>query len=125
MTTLTRWLEAKRKEKEATAERLEIEKEILAHLDKPDDFEGVEKLIGAGLVAKVTYKLNRKCDYNGVMSVVMENGLENLDLFRYKAELNKKIWDKTNPGVTSLFDDVIEIKPAKPSITVAEIEKEA
>jgi len=124
MSIYAEWLHAKNQEKLAVERRRQIEDEILASDLAPDFHEGTFKFGDEGYAVTLTYRMNKKIDADLVQEIAAEHGISNRlgELFRWKPEINKKVWDATSPEITKLLDQAITTSMGRPSF---KIEQEA
>lgn len=89
------------------------------------DFEGTIKAGAGRYSVKVTQRMNRRIDGEQVQQIARDRGIDWQtvnSLFRWKPEVNLKVWRKTAPELTGLFAEAITTTPAKPTVKVEEIE---
>jgi hypothetical protein len=114
------WLSAKRAERQATANRIAIENDILQWVELPE--EGNIVIEDGENKMTITQKVNRKIDAMAIRQVFneMPEGLcpvtwveePKLDITGYR-------WLRENePGLFRLLSKAITEKPAKPAFTV-------
>lgn len=120
MTTLPQWLEAwqlaKDAEDAAKDARLTAELQILALLEKPDDFKGYVKLDGVS----VAFGESLKVDGEALQVIADDWGISHerlAELFRWKAELNAKAWKEAPEDIKRRLSAALSIKPTKPAFT--------
>jgi len=109
-TLAAEWSVQKAREKDAAYARRNIEDRIASLLEVPKDFTGTKHFGNVKVVGKMT----KKVDADKVAEIAMTHGLheEANRCFRFKAEVISK--EEMNPA----FNDAIETKPARLSITV-------
>lgn len=118
MTTIPQWIEiwkaSKDAEDAAKDARLTAELQILALLEKPDDFKGYVKLEGVSVAYGESVKVDTEMlqDMSGDANFAIVN-----KLFRWKAELNAKEWKEAPKETRRHFSRVLSIKPTKPAFT--------
>jgi hypothetical protein len=120
MTLYQQWLTAKAAEAEATAQRREIEDQLVAQfgvstaLDKTANFEA------DGYKVKIEGRINRKINSDKLQEIAIEHGLmAHLEcLFRWKPEINAAVWKSTDPSITDPLLDAITSTPGRPSFTI-------
>lgn len=115
-----RWLDLKEKERAIVEERREIEDLLLAQYDLGENFSGTCNLKMTGFKVKIAGRMTQKVDPDLLQELAAENGTSHLltDLFRWKAEINKKKWDNTDPTITNALSGAITTTPGRPSFTV-------
>lgn len=120
-----KWCLAKDAEKRAQEARGVIEEALIKELQIAENFEG-SKTIGDDQY-KVTYtgRMKRKVDSKIAQEIAAEIGAENMlsSLFRWKPEINKKEWEKTDKTITDKFAKAITSKPGKVSFKIEEIKQ--
>ena len=116
------WLELKRREDEARALRNALEAEMSAGI--PDDWEGSKTWEDGPYKIKASRKFNRKVDGNRVRDISAQFGLEEYTntLFRWKPEINLKVWKSADETITKLLADAITTVPRRISYKIEEVE---
>ena len=114
------WIRAKEAEREAVDYRRDIENDLKALLNVPDNFEGTESNEIEGYKIKIVGRMSRKVDSDKLQELAAENGLtEHLSsLFRWKAEIASKAWEAADESITSPLMDAITTTPARPTFTI-------
>ncbi len=109
------WLDAKQAEQEAVERRREIEDRLLAF--------GEVKSAGRYKVT-VTQRMNTRIDADALQDLALEHGVHQhlSTLFRWKPEMNKKVWEATNESITRPLLDAITTTPGRPSFSIKMIE---
>jgi hypothetical protein len=121
MTTLyQRWLDAKKLEAAAVAERRELEDLMVETFGIPKDLDGTVKHAIDGYVIKTEGRINKKIDADKLQVLAAEAGLsEHLSsLFRWKPEINAKAWGAAADAVTQPLLDAITSTPGRPTFTI-------
>ena len=121
MTTLyQRWLDAKKLETAAVAERRELEDQMVAEFDLPKDLDGTVNHQVDGYKIKMEGRINKKIDADKLQMLAAEAGLsEHLSsLFRWKPEINAKAWNSAADAVTKPLLDAITSTPGRPIFTI-------
>jgi hypothetical protein len=120
LTTIPQWLSAwqlaKDAEDAAKDARLTAELQILALLEKPENFKGSVKLDGV----TVTYGETVKVDAEQLQSLVNHPKVGHYTLgklFRWKAELVAKEWKAAPEEIQRILSGALETKPSKPSFS--------
>lgn len=114
------WMDAKEVEAAAIADRRKIEDRMFNELNLPANLNGtVNKLIN-GYKIKVEGRINRKIDADKLQEIATESGLtEHLSsLFRWKPEINTKVWNAADEAVTGPLLDAITSTPGRPTFTI-------
>ena len=114
------WMQAKEAERAATERRREIEDQIRSLANIADDSEGVQNVDAGAWKMKITCRLDRKVDSDKVQEIAAEHGLsEHLStLFRWKPEINMRLWDAAAPQIISALAGAITTKPGRPSFAI-------
>ena len=121
MTTLyQRWLDAKKLETAAVAERRELEDLMVETFAIPKDLDGTVKHAIDGYVIKTEGRINKKVDAEKLQVLAAEAGLsEHLSsLFRWKPEINAKAWRAAADAVTQPLLGAITSTPGRPTFTI-------
>lgn len=124
------WNLAKKDEKQATKNRIEIEKKILARLEEigevlPD--EGDRTYSNGTLKITLGSKLNRKITDEKRLLELASDIPEDLQPWKVvetvKLDTKGMRWIVENePGMARLLSEVIEEKPAKVSVKISEVD---
>ena len=104
------WLEAKEAELAAIEKRRKIEDAMLA--------KGQTEW--AGYTVRIAERDNWKIDGDKLQALAEANGLTDhlATLFRWKPEVNKKIWDAAASKITKPLLPAITITPGRPTFTI-------
>tara|TARA_R110002126_G_scaffold160711_1_gene308382 strand:+ start:232 stop:606 length:375 start_codon:yes stop_codon:yes gene_type:complete len=115
-----RWLDAKKLEATAVAERREIEDLMVETFGIPKDLDGTVKHAIDGYVIKTEGRINKKIDADKLQMLAAEAGLsEHLSsLFRWKPEINAKAWGAAADAVTQPLLGAITSTPGRPTFTI-------
>ena len=115
-----KWLEAKDKEREAVAERREIEDRLKALINFDENSEGTTRLIAGDASITTTSRLNRKVDADKLQDIAAEHGLTDhlSTLFRWKPEINMALWKKADESITAPLLEAITTSPSRPSFSI-------
>lgn len=118
------WSEAKEAERKAQEKRREIEDAIGRLAKLPADLDGTERLDADGWEIKVVGRIDRKVDTDALQDLAREAGLTDhlAALFRWKAEINAKAWDRAADDITRPLTGAITTKPGRPSFTITKKE---
>ena len=114
------WIELKEQERSIIERRREIEDLILASFEISEKLNGTCNLKMTGYKVKVVGRMTQKVDSDLLQELAAENGMSDLlpDLFRWKAEINKKKWDDVDPKITSVLSGAITTTPSRPSFSI-------
>ena len=121
MSTLyQRWLDAKKLETAAVAERRELEDLMVETFAIPKDLDGTVKHAIDGYVIKTEGRINKKIDVDKLQMLAAEAGLsEHLSsLFRWKPEINAKAWNAAADAVTGPLLGAITSTPGRPTFSI-------
>ena len=120
MTLYQRWLDAKKAEGIAVAERRELEDQMVVVFTVPKDLDGTMKQELDGYVVKIEGRINKKVDADKLQMLATEAGIsEHLSsLFRWKPEINAKVWNAAADAVTQPLLGAITSTPGRPTFTI-------
>lgn len=120
MTLYQRWLDAKKLEAAAVAERRELEDQMAVQFAIPKDLDGTMKREIDGYVIKMEGRINKKIDADKLQMLAAEAGIsEHLSsLFRWKPEINAKVWNAAAEVVTGPLLGAITSTPGRPTFTI-------
>jgi hypothetical protein len=120
MTLYQRWLDAKKLEVAAVAERRELEDLISKELAVPKDLDSTLHCEAEGYKIKMEGRINKKIDADKLQMLAAEAGLsEHLSsLFRWKPEINAKVWNAAADAVTGPLLGAITSTPGRPTFTI-------
>ena len=120
MTLYQRWLDAKKLEAAAVAERRELEDEMVKQFGIAKDLDGTVKYEVDGYVIRMEGRINKKIDADKLQMLAAEAGLsEHLSsLFRWKPEINAKVWNAAAEVVTGPLLGAITSTPGRPTFTI-------
>jgi len=117
---LDEWLIAKDKENEAKKDRQKIEDLITSELELDECGEGSKTHNVDNYQIKVTQRLSRKVDSDKLQEIAAQEGTTDhlSTLFRWKAEVDKKIWDSVEDSITGPLSHAITVKAGRPSYNI-------
>jgi hypothetical protein len=120
MSLYQRWLDAKKLEVAAVAERRELEDLISKELAVPKDLDSTLHCEAEGYKIKLEGRINKKIDADKLQMLAAEAGLsEHLSsLFRWKPEINAKVWNAAADAVTGPLLGAITSTPGRPTFTI-------
>lgn len=121
MTSLyQRWLDAKKLEATAVAERRQLEDQMAAEFSIPKDLDGTVNHEIDGFKIKMEGRINKKIDADKLQVLAAEAGLsEHLSsLFRWKPEINAKAWNAAADAVTGPLLGAITSTPGRPTFSI-------
>lgn len=120
MNIYQQWQDAKAREAEATAERREIEDQMVAQFNVPSTLDKTANFEADGYKVKIEGRINRKINSEKLQEIAIEHGLmAHLEcLFRWKPEINAAVWKSTDPAITTPLLDAITSTPGRPSFTI-------
>ena len=115
-----RWLDAKKLEAAAVAERRQLEDQMIDMFEVPKNLDGTVKQEIDDYSIKIEGRINKKIDADKLQMLAAEAGLsEHLSsLFRWKPEINAKAWNAANEAVTKPLLDAITSTPGRPTFTI-------
>lgn len=118
------WSKAKETERAAIEKRREIEDAIGRLLKLPADLDGTMRREIDQWEVKIVGRIDRKVDTDALQDLAREAGLtDHLSaLFRWKAEINAKAWDRADESITRPLTGAITAKPGRPSFTITKKE---
>ena len=114
------WMESKAAEAQAVQRRREIEDQLKALTNIPEDLDGTKTLDVSGYVVKVTGRIDRKVDADLVQEIAAEHGLDAhlSTLFRWKPEISVSAWKAAHPDITNILATAITAEPGRPSYKI-------
>jgi hypothetical protein len=120
MSLYQRWLEAKKMETLAIAERRDLEDQMAAQFALPKDLDGTIKIEESGYTIRMEGRINKKIDADKLQVLAAEAGLsEHLSsLFRWKPEINAKAWGSAADAVTQPLHGAITSTAGRPTFTI-------
>jgi len=120
MNIYQQWQDAKAREAEATAERREIEDQMVAQFNVPSTLDKTANFEADGYKVKIEGRINRRINSDKLQEIAIEHGLmAHLEcLFRWKPEINAAVWKSTDPAITTPLLDAITSTPGRPSFTI-------
>ena len=120
MSLYQRWLDAKKVETKAVADRRELEDQMALQFALPKDLDGTVKKELDGFTVKIEGRINQKIDADKLQVLAAEAGLsEHLSsLFRWKPEINAKVWNAASNAVTQPLLGAITSTPGRPTFTI-------
>jgi hypothetical protein len=120
MSLYQRWLEAKKMETLAIAERRDLEDQMAAQFALPKDLDGTIKIEESGYTIRMEGRINKKIDADKLQVLAAEAGLsEHLSsLFRWKPEINAKAWNAAAEVVTKPLLGAITSTAGRPTFTI-------
>jgi len=120
MTLYQRWLDAKKLEAAAVAERRELEDLMVLEFAIPKDLDTTVSREVDGYKIKLEGRINKKIDADKLQMLAAEAGLsEHLSsLFRWKPEINAKVWNAAADAVTQPLLGAITSTPGRPTFTI-------
>jgi hypothetical protein len=120
MSLYQRWLDAKKLEVAAVAERRELEDLMAVQFAIPKDLDGTIKQELDGYTIRMEGRINKKIDADKLQMLAAEAGIsEHLSsLFRWKPEINAKAWGAASSVVTQPLLGAITSTPGRPTFTI-------
>jgi hypothetical protein len=123
MSTLyQRWLDAKKLEGVAIKERRELEDLMVKEFAIPKDLNTTINREAEGYKVKIEGRINQKIDADKLQMLAAEAGLsEHLSsLFRWKPEINAKVWNAAADTVTLPLLGAITSTAGRPTFTITQ-----
>jgi len=118
-----RWLMYKETEKIAAENRRKLEDIICKAVNFLKHFEGTENVVpvNSPYSIKIEGRINRKVNADKLVELASEAGLsEHLStLFRWKPEINMKVWKEADQEITRPLLDAITSEAGRPSFTIS------
>ena len=120
MTLHQRWLDAKKLETAAVKDRRELEDLMVKEFAIPKDLDGTTNKEIDGYKVKIEGRINTKIDADKLQMLAAEAGIsEHLSsLFRWKPEINAKVWNAAAEVVTGPLLGAITSTPGRPTFTI-------
>ena len=120
MSLYQRWLDAKKMEALAVAERRELEDLMAVQFAVPKDLDGTIKQELDGYIIRMEGRINKKIDADKLQLLAAEAGLSDhlSSLFRWKPEINAKAWGAAADAVTQPLLGAITSTPGRPTFTI-------
>ncbi|WP_395652485.1 hypothetical protein [Brevundimonas sp.] len=121
MNIYQQWQDAKAREAEATAERREIEDQLVAQFNVPLTLDKTANFEADGYKIKVEGRINRRINADLLQEIAAENdlGAHLSSLFRWKPEINAAAWKAADEAITKPLLDAITATPGRPSFTIS------
>lgn len=125
MSLYQEWLEAKEAERAAVEKRRQIEDHLADQLRIDPASEGTSNFDQDCYRVKVTSRMTRKVDADKLQAIAAEHGLSQhlSDLFRWKPEINMKLWQAADSSITIPLAQAITTKPGRPSFSIETVEE--
>ncbi len=119
-TLYQRWLDTKKLEAAAVAERRQLEDQMAEEFGLPKDLDGTVNHQVDGYKIKMEGRINKKIDADKLQMLAAEAGLsEHLsNLFRWKPEINVKVWNAAAEAVTQPLLGAITSTPGRPTFSI-------
>ena len=120
MSLYQRWLDAKKVETKAVADRRELEDQMTLQFALPKNLAGTVKKEVKGFTVKIEGRINQKIDADKLQLLAAEAGLsEHLSsLCRWKPEINAKNWNAAADAVNRPLLGAITSTPGRPTFTI-------
>ena len=111
---------AKQEESEAKRTRLALEERLCGLIDIKKT--GTTKIEAHGHTVKIVSRESHSIDAAMLEEIAAENNLEQhlATFFRWKPEINKKVWDNADEKQRLPFTQAITTKTGKPSVSITE-----
>lgn len=120
MSLYQKWLNAKKLEAAASAERRELEDQMVKQFAVPKDFNGTMKREIEGFTLTIEGKINKKVDSEKLQQIAASAGLKDYlpTLFRWKPEINAAAWKAADQAVIAPLTLAITSTPGRPSFAI-------
>ena len=114
------WIDLKEQERKIVERRREVEDALIAYHKVNESLNMTYNLKIQGYKAKVVGRLSQKVDTDLLQELAAEAGVTHLlsDLFRWKAEVNKKKWDELDQKISNALSGAITTTPSRPSFSI-------
>lgn len=124
MSLYQRWLEAKKMETLAVAERRDLEDQMAKQFNIPKDLDGTIKEELNGYTIRMEGRINKKIDADKLQLLAAEAGLsEHLSaLFRWRPELNTVQWKSCSEEIKQVLSGAITSTPGRPTFSISKTE---
>jgi len=124
MSLYQRWLEAKKMETLAIAERRDLEDQMAAQFALPKDLDGTIKIEESGYTIRMEGRINKKIDADKLQVLAAEAGLsEHLSaLFRWRPELNTVQWKSCSEEIKKVLSGAITSTSGRPTFSISKTE---
>ena len=121
-TLYQRWLDAKKLEGVAIKERRELEDLMVKEFAVPKDLNTTINREDEGYKVKIEGRINQKIDADKLQLLAAEAGLsEHLSsLFRWKPEINAKVWNAAADVGTAPLLGAITSTPGRPTFSITQ-----
>lgn len=119
------WIAAKNAEVSATEARRKIEDKLSDLLEIPEEWDGSTTLHEGKFKLAVKRTMTKKVDGDVLQDVSKRYGLDEYlpVLFRWKPEINLKVWKSADETVTKLLAEAITTVPGRISYKIEEVEE--
>lgn len=119
------WIAAKDAEASATEARRKIEDKISDLLGIPEEWDGSKTLHEGKFKLAVKRTMTKKVDGDVLQEVSKRYGLDEYlpVLFRWKPEINLKVWKSADETITKLLAEAITTAPGRISYKIEEVEE--
>jgi len=123
-TLYQRWLDAKKLEAAAVAERRQLEDQMAEEFGLPKDLDGTVNHQVDGYKIKMEGRINKKIDADKLQMLAAEAGLsEHLSsLFRWRPELNTVQWKSCSEEIKQVLSGAITSTPGRPTFSISKTE---
>lgn len=119
------WIAAKNAEVSAKEARRKIEDKLSDLLEIPEEWDGSTTLHEGKFKLAVKRTMTKKVDGDVLQDVSKRYGLDEYlpVLFRWKPEINLKVWKSADETVTKLLAEAITTVPGRISYKIEEVEE--
>lgn len=118
------WIKLKTLEKEITTERKAIEDQIIKSENINHSF--TQSYEENSVIVKIKSNKSYKIDYFDIVNVAIKHKINQdmlLELFRFKAEINRTNWNKLDYPEKDLYKPFISEKIGRPTFSITPIKE--
>lgn len=125
MSLYQEWIDAKEEERVAVEKRRALEDQMAVIFQLNDQNEGTTSIKDSGYTIKVVQRFNKTINADVLQDIANQEGLADQlsTLFRWKPEINKKVWDSADESITRPLAEAITVKAGRPSFSITAEDK--
>ena len=125
MSLYQEWIDAKEEERVAVEKRRALEDQMAETFQLNDQKEGTTSIKDSGYTIKVVQRFNKTINADVLQDIANQEGLADQlsTLFRWKPEINKKVWDSADDSITRPLAGAITVKAGRPSFSITAEDK--
>jgi hypothetical protein len=114
-----KWVLLKNKEKEVIEERRQLEDKMSSLFGIAENFKGTQKLEAGKVNIKIVGSLTTSVNREILTDILSENpDIDGNLIFRWKPEVEKKVYDTLDEKTKQILSKAITSKPARLSYTI-------